>query len=72
MVFISRLAADKIELSHIEPLQDRIPLHVLNSRQKDPAVDKLNVIEERLAIQRKIVEKRKKISSVIPQVVYLR
>ena len=62
------MASDKIELSHVEPLQDRIPLHVLNSRQKDPAVDKLNVIEERLAIQKRIVEKRKKIASVIPQV----
>ena len=63
-----RLAANKVELSHVQPLRDRIPMHVLNSRKKDPAVDKLNVIEERLAIQQRMFEKRKKIASVIPQV----
>ena len=43
-------------------------MHVLMAKKKDPTVDKLNVIEERLAIQQKMFEKRKKISSVIPQV----
>lgn len=63
-----RLAAATIEISHAEPLPDRIPMHVLLARKKDPSVDKLNVIEERLAIQRRMLEKRKKITSVIPQV----
>ncbi|CAK8682660.1 unnamed protein product [Clavelina lepadiformis] len=53
-----------------ETKRKKLPVYIPRNeleKKKDPAVDKLNVYEERAAIQKQMYEKRKKITTVIPQ-----